>query len=529
MKFINIFFFLCIFAMSISAACNDEAMKTDNWTQALSDCKQTIAANPDDKATRQLVIFYAEKLHLWNLAISELLEVIKIEEKYPDLYLETRFEHLGKLLASKGDYPNALLAYIKAAQLAEDNEKFVTVAKMLEANAKSAFNAESKEKLDENIIKADQILLKQIEAKSSDGRTLKDALKEVNKLLNRRPFLAKALLLRGEILKASLKGADGLKDYELAVKLQPWDSESNLALASLLFGNSVFSTTRYDDCIAAATRVILNQDSLEGEALRVRGFCREKKGEKEKALEDFFDAKFHGNKYAADDYKRLLVVDNPVSFIDDPKLNLDFGNQNRAKKNYRAAIYYYNNAIESPRILPLGLALGCLNRGLAYRMLKPDSYVYAKKSLLDFIDAAGIRELGPENTIYANFLAGEMYYLIGENFAVSTYEKDRSYDNALQRFEISLNLPGAEQQVDIKKQIFLIRCAIAKRLMGLVKFQKSKNRKNYPAKLTEKLTAVVAKIEADFKVYSQDKSTAGEIGADYINFALEYEEFKKLK
>lgn len=528
-KVLFVFVLLCIFAMSISAACHDEAKKTDNWTQALSDCKRAVDANPGSVEARISMIEYAEKLRLWNIAISELLEVIKIEEKNPDLYLEVRFEWLGKLLALKGDSKNALLAYLKAASLAENGaEKYLIIAKVLEENVKSGFKAEMKEDLDEAAIKADEVLLQELDAKTQRGSTLKEALKEINKVLTRRPFLPKAVLIRGKALRSSAKYADALKDFELAVKLKPWEGAANYELASQL-NSSLFPNTKYDECIEAATRAIGAYDGFRIQSFLVRGGCREAKGDKEKAIEDYFEAKSAGYKDRINNLYYLLASPECGSGVTSTDAMITTADNYKEKKIYRCAVLYYTSAFESKDITPKGKSFVSLKRGLAYLAWKPDSFNYTELARRDFIYAAYSGHASPEDAAKAHLFLGETHLKIAESFSIATSAKTKSYESALESFDnASKNLP-AEFATGFKTDNFVVRCAFAKHLMRSIPVQKGKNRTNFVAKLTEKLNASVAKIEADFKVYSQDNELAAGIGADYIKFALEYEEFKKLK
>ena len=476
-------FLLC--ALSVSAACDDEAKKTDSWTKALADCQQVMTANPTSNDARVWVIYYAQKLRLWDVAIDEQIQVIIIEEKNPAYYLDERYSDLAKLLTFKGDYENARLAFLKAASAANDGEKYEIFAKALEANAKSGFKLNSDENLDEKTIKADQKLVEQIADKSIAGKN-EEALNEINQLISRRPSMPNAIAIRGIIYKSLSKNHEAVKDFETAVKLQPWESLFNFHLADVYT-----EINNREGCIEAATRVIVNHDSMEGDAFNKRAFCKYRKGENIKAHEDYLQSGWLKNPNGSDGVSIALAdyasVNNcAVTNYDDFDANFKKANEYMTEKKYLCAINSYNAVIANSKISDHGKAMGQYNRAIAYAALQNGSYTISLQAGRDYNRAAASGQLPANIASIANYNAGVMFWEIAESRVKVNTTRLAFYELAISKVEIGLNTSSAEDKATRTLALFAVRCSYATLLMKQITAQKSKNRTEDVTKLTEK-------------------------------------------
>ena len=519
---------LSLCALSVSAACDDEAKKTDNWTKALSDCQTAMAANPNTNDARVWVIFYAQKLRLWDVAIDEQVKVIQIEEKNPVYYLDERYADLAKLLTFEGDYENARLAFLKAAFVANDGEKYEAFAKALEANVKSGFKRSSEENLDEKTIKADQKLVEQIAAKSSAGKK-EEALNEINQLISRRPSMPNAIAIRGIIYKALSKNQEAAKDFEMAVKLQPWESIYNFYLADVNteIGNN-------NGCIEAATRVIVNHDSMEGDAFNQRAFCKYRKGEYQKAQEDYLQSGWKKTPNGTDSVSFALGVfasENgcAITNYDDFAGNFKKGNEYNTEKKYLCAINSYNAVIANSKTSDHGKAMGQFNRAIAYAALQNGSYAISLQAGRDYNRAAASGQLPANVASIANYNAGILFWEIAEAFVSVNTTKIAFYELAITKLEIGLNTSSAEDKATRTLTLFAVRCNYAKFLMKQITTQKSKNRTDEVTKLTEKLNAAIPKIEAEYKTSSQIAEIKIKLEGNYIALKSNYDNFRETK
>ncbi len=514
--------------MSVFATCDDEAKKTDNWTKALADCQKATAANPTSNDARVWVIYYAQKLRLWDVAIGEQLNIIDQEKRIPANYLDGRYSDLAKYLAFKGDYENARLAFLKAAYAANDGEKYEVFAKALEANIKSGFKRNSEENLDEITIKADQKLVEQIADKSAAGKK-DEALNELNQLISRRPFLPNAYAVRGIIHRDLSKFQEAAKDLEMAVKLQPWESVFNFYLADAYtqIGNN-------NGCIEAATRVIVNHDSNEGDAFRHRAFCKYRSGENIKAHEDYLQSGWLKNPNGSDGVSMALAdyasVNNcAITNYDDIDGNFKKGNDYFAEKKFLCAINSYDVVVASSKSNAYGKAMGQYNRAIAYAALQIDSYAISLQAGRDYNRAVASGQLPANIASIANYNAGVLFWEIAESRVKVNTTKLAFYELAISKVEIGLNTSSAEDKPTRTFALFAVRCIYAKLLMKQITAQKSKNRTEDVTKLTEKLNTTIPKIEAEYKTASQIAELKTMVDANYVTFKSNYANFKETK
>jgi tetratricopeptide (TPR) repeat protein len=515
-------------ALSVSAACDDEAKKTDNWTKALADCQQATAANPTSNDARVWVIYYANRLRLWDVAIAEQLNIIVNEEKNPAYYMNGRYEDLAKLLAFKGDYENARLAYLKAAYLANDGEKYQVFAKALEANVKSGFKKVPDEKLDEKTLKADQIIIEQAADKSSAGKK-QEAINDLNTLIIRRPNMQNAFAVRGIIHKDLSKFQESVKDFEMAVKLQPWESvfNSNLADAYTEINNR-------EGCIEAASRVIVNHDSRQGDAFRQRAFCRYRNGEHQKSLEDHLQSSWLKNPNG-DDVNSLALADYAVANhcaitnYDDIEGNFNKGNVYLDEKKYLCAVNFFETVIINPKVNSSVKATAQYNRALAYREMRTDSYAFSMQAVRDFNRAVASGKLDADFASQANYFAGEVLFETAVLLVTVNTTKIGLYEMAFPKLEIGVNTSNAVFKPTRTVELFFARCNYAKLLMETITAQKSKNRTEDVTKLTEKLNKTIPQIEAEYKTYRLNEEVKKIIETRYISFKNNYDNFNETK
>ncbi len=524
---INILFacvFACVCAMSVSAACDDEAKKTDNWTKALADCQKATAKNPTSNDARFFVIYYAQELRLWDIAIAEQTKVIEIERKNPAYYLNQRYENLAQLYTFNGDYENARLAYLKAADAADDPEKYQVFAKALEANIKSGFKRSPEEKLDEKTIRADQELLEQIGRNSGAGKN-EEALNDVNNLLKRRQFMANAYAVRGIIEFQLRKFQEAVKDHEMATKLRPWESLFNSHLV-----DAYTKINNYDGCIEAASRVIANHDSFEGDGFQKRGDCEFEKHDYKKAHEDYLQADWIKHPNLSDSHflaPAYLETDCKINFSDDVTANYNRANGYFTEKKYLCSINFFDIGIGGSNTSALGVALAQYYRALAYANLRKGSYAFTTQAIRDYNRAVASGKLDQYKITTANFLAGAFYQELARLSTVKTTQIIY-YEFAFQKMEAGLNAETANEKELRTVDLFRLRCEYANLLIDRIADQKSKSRTEDAAKLMGKLKAVVPKIETEYESFDLEGKSAAAVDELYDEFKNNYDEFMLL-
>ena len=524
--FMSLFAF--VFSLNVIAACDDEAKKTDNWTKALSDCQTAMEANPNSNDARVFVIFYAQKLRLWDIAIDEQVKVIQIEAKNPANYLQTRFEDLARLLTSKGDYETARLAYLKAFEASDSVEKYIVFARALEANVKSGFKRNSEEKLDEKTIKADQKLVEQIADKSIAGKN-EEALNEINQLISRRPSMPNAIAIRGIIYKSLSKNHEAVKDFETAVKLQPWESLFNFHLADVYT-----EINNREGCIEAASRVIANHDTMEGDAFKQRAFCKYRNGENQKAQEDYLQSGWLKDPNGSDSVSMAIAAyasanNCVITNYDDIESNFKKGNAHIVEKKFLCAVNFYETVIVNPKVNPYGKAMGQYNRAIAYMGLQKGSYAFSLQAARDFNRAVASGHLDAEVSSKANYYAGIMFWDIAASLVPGNATKIGLFELAFPKLEIGVNTSSAEEKPKRTVGLFSARCVYAKLLIKQITNEKAKNRTVEVTKLTEKLNKIVPQIEAECKTFGQVEAVKKLIETSYITFKNNYDSFRETK
>jgi tetratricopeptide (TPR) repeat protein len=525
------YFFLC--AVSVSAACGEEAMKRDNWTDAYNDCVKAAGNNGNSISDRLSLADFAGKLLLFNVAAEQYAIIIELEQKDPAADLEARFNSLASMLTMMGDYKNAALMYRKTADLSEDGDRYLAFAKVLENNFKTGFKRTPEDPLTEKTIRSDQKIYEQIVPMSDAGKYA-EALSEVTELIKRRPNFSNAIFMRGLILQKMKRFDESTKDMEHAVRLKPWDGLFNVFLAEN------YTELRNDQgCIDANTRIILNKEKLPfnkeqfvADAYSRRSICQSHDNSKYiQSQSDFLQYSWAVNKNGYEVGGHPLAgfaLDNDCTIKnwDDPAANYDRGAELYGQKKFLCSIYSLDRAILMSEPASKLRATAIFTRAVAYDALSSESYEFSIQAARDYYRAG---QLDPAKVAAGSYRSARIMFGVADKFIKRNMVKIGIYELAIPDFEKALKLSDVATQRDINYDLFNTRIRIFRGLVEELEKQKRKAAAVEATKLTEKLKAVAAKIEADHKVLSQDPAFAKDLLEPYTAFSVIYEAFKGLE